>query len=92
MSKVRGRFRHKFQDVTIERNHITTNKFRQTGQIRPPKIPKQIAECSLKRNWMTSMLDLNIPLINPLDASQNRAGFKVTGLKLGPLLRRNFSW
>jgi hypothetical protein len=53
----------------------------QTGRVGPPKILKIVAECSLKRIWMTLLLVLNIPLIHPLDPLERRLHFKVTGFK-----------
>jgi hypothetical protein len=37
--------------------------------------------CSLKRNWMTSLLGLK----NPLDALHRKQGFEVLGFKFGLL-------
>jgi hypothetical protein len=63
--KARRRFQFKFQKVTVQNDisiHSIVNKLKQTVSLLCQKEPDQNVECSLKRNLMELVVDLNILL------------------------------
>jgi hypothetical protein len=77
--KARRIFRPTFQKVTVQNEisiHSMVNKLKRRVSLLYQKESDQNVECSLKRNWMELVLDLNIPLETPSDALRRRLGFQ----------------
>jgi hypothetical protein len=85
LQETEKRHQHKFQDVAVPHTEtihriVNINEERQGHYW--AKIPNQNTECSLMKNWMKSVLGLNMLLRKTSDSLHRRPGFKNCQSKL----------